>query len=60
MRNSNHHTTTNTTSWCHQAQRVGFVVVRPVSGQVSVVLMDSITRIADAKPAPSGLDRGVP
>jgi hypothetical protein len=60
MRTRNHNTTTTTASWCHQAQRAGVVVVRPVSGQVSVVLMDSITRIADAKPAPSGQDRGVP
>jgi hypothetical protein len=60
MRNRNHNTTSHITSWCHQAQRVGVVVVRPVSAEVSVVLMDSITRIADAKPAPSGLERGVP
>jgi hypothetical protein len=57
MRIENHHTTAFT-SWCHTAQR-GVVVVRPVAGQVSVVLMNSITRIADAKPAPSGLERGV-
>jgi hypothetical protein len=57
MRTQNHHTTTTTASWCHQAQR-GVVVVRPVLA--SVVLMNSITRIADAKPAPSGLDRGDP
>jgi hypothetical protein len=58
MRIANHHTTTFT-SWCHTAQRGG-VVVRPVAAQVSVVLMNSITRTADAKPAPSGLNRGVP
>ena len=58
MRNRNHDTTTHVTSWCHQAQRVGVVVVRPVVA--SVVLMDSITRIADAKPAPGGLERGDP
>ena len=60
MRNQNHHATTQSTSWRHTAQRVGVVVVRPVAGLVSVVLMDSITRIADAKPAPGGLERGVP
>jgi hypothetical protein len=60
MRNRNHHTNTNVTSWRHQVLRVGVVVVRPVSAAVSVVLTDSITRIADAKPAPSGLERGVP
>ncbi|MBM4242469.1 MAG: hypothetical protein FJ148_01465 [Deltaproteobacteria bacterium] len=59
MRTRNHNTTTPTTSWCHQAQRA-VVVVRPASGQVPVVLMDSITSIAAAKPAPSGQDRGVP
>jgi len=63
MRTQNHHTTTQSASWRHSAQRVGTVVVRPVfAGQVSlsVVLMNSITRIADAKPAPSGQIRGVP
>jgi hypothetical protein len=55
----NHHTTAQFTSWCHTAQR-GVVVVRPVAGLVSVVLMNSITRIADAKPAPGGLERGAP
>ena len=58
MRNSNHSTNTTVQGWCHQAQRFGVVVVRPVS--VSVVLMDSINRTADAKPAPSGQDRGSP
>jgi hypothetical protein len=57
---TNHHATTQSTSWRHSAQRVGVVVVRPVVGQVSVVLMNSITRIADAKPAPGGLERGAP
>lgn len=56
----NHHATTQFTSWRHTAQRVGVVVVRPVAGLVSVVLMNSITRIADAKQAPGGLERGAP
>lgn len=56
----NHHTTTKATSWRHTAQRVGVVVARPVAGLVSVVLMNSITRIADAKQAPGGLERGAP
>lgn len=60
MRNPNHHTTMPTASWRHQAQRARVVVVRPVAGEASVVLVDSITRIADAKPAPSGPERGVP
>jgi len=58
MRNANHNTTMQN-RWRHQAQRVGVVVVRAVAG-ASVVLVDSITRIADAKPAPSGQERGVP
>jgi hypothetical protein len=56
----NHHATTQSTSWRHTAQRVDVVVVRPVAGLVSVVLMNSITRIADAKQAPGGLERGAP
>jgi hypothetical protein len=60
MRNQNHHMTTQLTSWCHSAQRVGVVGVRPVAGMVSVVLVDSITRIADATPTPGGLERGAP
>lgn len=60
MRNANHDTTTMQNRWRHQAQRVGVVVVRAVAVEASVVLLDSITRIADAKPAPGGLERGVP
>lgn len=59
MRNANHNTTTMQSRWRHQAQR-GVVVVRAVAVGASVVLVDSITRIADAKPAPGGLERGVP
>jgi len=59
MRNATH-TTTMQNRWRHQAQRVGVVVVRAVAVGASVVLVDSITRIADAKPAPGGLERGVP
>jgi hypothetical protein len=55
----NHDTTTQFTSWRHTA-RHGVVVVRSVAGLVSVVLMNSITRIADAKQAPGGLERGAP
>jgi hypothetical protein len=58
MRNPNHHTTMQLASWCHQAQRDGVVVVRPV--EASAVRVDSITRIADVKPALSGQERGVP
>lgn len=58
MQNPNHSANANVQGWCHQAQAFGVVVVRPVS--VSVVLMDSITRTADAKRAPSGRNRGVP
>lgn len=58
MQNPNHSAYANVQGWCHQAQAFGVVVVRPVS--VSVVLMDSIIRTADAKRAPSGRNRGVP
>ncbi|HEY8518133.1 MAG TPA: hypothetical protein VIS07_21700 [Candidatus Binatia bacterium] len=48
------------TGWRHGVQRVSSVVVRPrVAAVVSEVLVGSITRNADAKPAPSGLERGV-
>jgi len=57
---TNHLMTTNCTGWRHGVQRVANVVVRQRLGVVSVVLVDSITRIADAKPAPSGQERGVP
>jgi len=51
--------TTPCTSWRTRAQHVA-VVVRPVfAGRVAVALVDSITRNADVKPAPSGQERGV-
>jgi len=60
MRNAHHHMTITKTGWRHGVQRVSSVVVRPrVAAVVSEVLVGSITRNADAKPAPSGLERGV-
>lgn len=53
------HMTTPAMSWRNRVQHVG-VVVRPVVvSRIAVALVDSITRIADAKPAPSGQERGV-
>ena len=60
MRTHNHSTAMQPTCWRHRAQLAGGVVVRPVADQASVVVVASITRIADAKPAPSGQERGVP
>lgn len=60
MRIANHSMTTPSTAWRNRARSVN-VVVRPVfAGQVAVVALASITRIADVKPAPGGLERGDP
>jgi hypothetical protein len=61
MRTDIHHMTTPCTGWRHGFQRVTSVIVRPrFAAAVSVVLVNSITRVADAKPASSGQERGVP
>ncbi|MEW6270982.1 MAG: hypothetical protein AB1689_16990 [Thermodesulfobacteriota bacterium] len=61
MQTQTHHMTIPCTGWRNGVQRVTSVVVRPrFAAVVSMVLVDSITRNADAKPAPGGQERGVP